>query len=188
MTGSARFNHLSLPKKLPTTDAEWAVVAQALEQQFGLAPTDLPHIHYLATQATASTSGSASFVDWPSGGALTGTIYKRYGPETGLWVIFMGTAYVTGVGGLSTWGVNLVGTDGNGYASADNGVTRYFFNALSDHRQIVGALRIQDLPAGSYTATLRAALSGGGTLTADTGDDNRLLFIENLDIRSQSIA
>lgn len=116
-----------------------------------------------------ATTGSATYVNLGTGTSLA---YTKDGAAaaSNLLVFIAATAYRTVTNNSAiTIGVNIGGVDTD--------VAFYTFNALSDHRPVIGFNTITGLAAGAYTVQARVK-TVSGTFNFDTGDQLCMLVAE----------
>ena len=114
--------------------------------------------------------------------ASTGTSYANVGSWTlGLTkqsntsklvcVLFVSGFLTTASGQLAHWAINV---DGSDYTAAE-----FYFNVLSDHRQVTGGVIIPNLTAGVKTLQVRARLTvNTSTLNHDVNDRMSMITFE----------
>lgn len=131
----------------------------ALERTAGFASAIMP-----ATGFTAS----ATYVNWPTGGAVTFPIEKL--ADATVLDVFGGiTGYATGVAGYFEYALLIDGVD---YL-----IARTYYNTLVAHQGYPLGAAIAGVKAGNYTATLRIRASGA-TANNDTNDWYTIRVVE----------
>lgn len=126
----------------------------------------------------ATTGGltSATFVDLSEVGTST---FNKFYDNTFVRIGATVSGYSDAVNTNAEWAVRLTPVEGgSSYTPADLTVAQIFFNLATLHTSVYATRRVLDVPAGSYTVSMRWRRSSGAGAVRSSADDTYALELD----------